>query len=55
MLELLGFALLVAVCIYLLPLLITLAVAGCAVVFCLLMAAWCWVKGIFTPTKKPTK
>lgn len=50
--ELLLLALLIAAIVWFFPVILALAVTISAVLFCLFMAALCWIKETFTP-KKP--
>lgn len=52
MLSILALAFLVALFLWLMPLILTAVVAIAAVLFCLLMAFTTWLRNLFTPTKK---
>ena len=37
------------------PLILAGIIALAAIAFCLVMAAWCWIRNLFTPAKRPIK
>lgn len=56
MFTFLALAFLVALFLWFMPIILIAVVAIVAVLFCLLMAAYCWVRDLFTPSKKkPTR